>query len=215
MTQQTGSRDKRLGGTVNHYGGYENMMPTENFPSYFETGDTRLAISYVTEVDGFVLKSPNTAGAGPISGKWHNPGQTLPTTGNSPNNANFLRYADVLLMQAEAENELSGPTAAVYTSINLVRERAGVTALTGLSQEEMRQAIRKERACELSFEGHRRLDLLRWGIFVETIRNSTSPFLAIPAANIQDFHIFLPVPNNEVEASNGTIVQNPGYVTGQ
>ncbi len=211
ITQQTGSRDVEIGGTVNHYGGYENMMPTEVFKTYFEEGDQRFAISYIEKIGDNVLESPRTPGAGPISGKYHNPTQQPPTTGNSPNNINYLRYANVLLMQAEAENELSGPTADVYTSVNLIRERAGISLLSGLSKEEMREAIRKERACELSFEGFRRLDLLRWGIFVETIRNSTSVFLQDPASAIQDHHNLLPVPINEVEASNGSIEQNPGY----
>mgnify|MGYP006300535025 CR=1 FL=1 len=203
VTQQSGSRDVEVGGTVNHYGGYENMLPTEVFETYFEEGDTRKEISYIKQIGDNVLESPRTPGAGPISGKYHNPGQQSPTPGNSPNNINFIRYANVLLMQAEAENELNGPGNA-YTSINLVRERAGVSLLSGLSQDEMRQAIRKERALELSFEGFRRLDLLRWGIFVETIRNSTSQFMQDQAAAIQDHHNLLPVPNNEVEASKVT-----------
>lgn len=214
ITQQTGSRDVEIGGTVNHYGGYENMLPTEIFLTYFDNGDKRLEISYITQIGDNVLNSPRTPGAGPISGKYHNPGQQPPTPGNSPNNINVIRYADVLLMQAEAENELNGP-ANSYASINLVRERAGVAPLNGLSQDEMRQAIRKERACELSFEGHRRLDLLRWGIFVETIRNSPSKFLKVPASAIKDFHNLLPIPNNEIEASNRSIEQNPGYVVGE
>jgi starch-binding outer membrane protein, SusD/RagB family len=214
VTQQSGSRDVEVGGVVNHYGGYENMLPTEVFLTYFEPGDTRLAISYITEIDGNVLNSTRTPGAGPISGKYHNP--TLAPqerANNSGNNINFLRYADILLMQAEADNELGGPTAAAYTSINLVRERAGIPPLSGLTQDGFRQAVRKELACELSFEGHRRLDLLRWGIFVETIRNSTSMFMTAQAAAIQDFHNLLPVPNNEVESSNGSIAQNPGYAS--
>ena len=113
-------------------------------------------------------------------------------------------------MRAEAENELNGPANA-YSFINLVRERAGIPALSGLSNEAFRTSIRKERATELSFEGHRRYDLLRWGIFVETIKNSTSPFLKEPGAAIQDYHKLLPVPYNEISASNGSIVQNPGY----
>ena len=213
VTQQSGSRDVEVGGNVNHYGGFENMLPTEVFETYFEPGDTRMAISYIKQIGTNVLESTRTPGAGPISGKYHNPTQAPPTQFNSGNNINFLRYADILLMQAEAENEMSGPTAAAYTSVNLVRERAGITPLSGLTQDGLRQAIRKERACELSFEGHRRLDLLRWGIFVETIRNSTSQFMTQQAAAIQDFHILLPVPNNEVEASNGSIAQNPGYVS--
>lgn len=216
-TQQTGSRDTRVGGNRNFYGGFENMMPLPEFGNWFEPGDLRKAISFVETVDlgppngVIVLKSPTTPGAGPISAKYHNIGSgVLPTPGNSPNNHYIVRFADVLLMRAEAENELNGPTNA-YQFINRVRERAGITPLAGLSKDQFTTALRKERATELSFEGHRRYDLLRWGIFVETIKNSTSPILAIPRANIQDYNKLLPIPNNEVAASNGTLVQNPGY----
>ena len=210
ITQQTGSRDVTIGGNKAIYGGFENMIPPNTFLTMFEKGDKRLAISYITTVNGHVLKSPTTPGAGPISGKYHNLTSGLPIPANSGNNIYVLRYADVLLMRAEAENELNGPANA-YAFINLVRERAGIPSLSGLSNEEFRTSIRKERATELSFEGHRRYDLLRWGIYVETIRNSTSPFLKEPAAAIQDYHKLLPVPFNEISASNGSIVQNPGY----
>lgn len=210
VTQQTGSRDKRIGGNTNHYGGFENIMPLPEFGNWFEPGDKRKAISFVTTVNGWVLKSTTTPGAGPISGKYHNPDSALPIPFNSANNQYVVRYADVLLMRAEAENESKGPTNA-FQFINMVRERAGITPLSGLSKEDFAKAIRKERATELSFEGHRRYDLLRWGIYVETIRNSTSPILQIPRENIQDYHKLLPVPNNEIAASNGSLVQNPGY----
>lgn len=210
ITQQTGSRDKTIGGNKAIYGGFENMIPPNTFFTLFEKGDKRLAISYITTVNGRVLQSTTTPGAGPISGKYHNLASGLPIPANSGNNLYVLRYADVLLMRAEAENELIGPSNA-YSFINLVRERAGIPALAGLNKESFRIAIRKERATELSFEGHRRYDLLRWGIFVETIKNSTSPFLKDPAAAIQDYHKLLPVPFNEISASNGSIKQNPGY----
>ncbi|MGQ8338823.1 RagB/SusD family nutrient uptake outer membrane protein [Sunxiuqinia sp. A32] len=217
VTQQTGSRDKRVGGNSHFYGGFENMMPLPEFGDWFEPGDKRKAISFVESIDVgepngiIVLSSPTTPGAGPISGKYQNADSgVLPIPGNSPNNQYVVRYADVLLMRAEAENELNGPANA-YQFINLVRERAGITPLSGLSKEEFTTALRKERATELSFEGHRRYDLLRWGIFVESIRNSTSPILEIPRENIQDYNVLLPVPNNEIAASNGSLEQNPGY----
>lgn len=210
LTQQTGSRDPEIGGNTNHYGGFENMLPTPAYRDMFELGDERVEISYVTEVEGNVLESPRTPGAGPINAKYQNPNAEPPEPFNGGNNVYILRYADVLLMRAEAENELNGPANA-YQYINQVRARAEVPDLSGLTQEEFRQAVRKERATELGFEGHRRLDLLRWGIYVETIRNTTSPFLEIPRNSIQDFHVLLPIPNNEVQVSNGSIEQNSGY----
>src|SRR5690606_38489149 len=79
------------------------------------------------------------------------------------NNFPVLRYADVLLMYAEALNELNGPTADAYEAINKVRERARngnpdseLVNLEGVSQSEFRDAVLQERSWELCFEGHRR-----------------------------------------------------------
>lgn len=75
----------------------------------------------------------------------------------------LFRYADVLLMQAEALNEAAGPTAAVYAAVNAVRTRAGMPALpAALSQVDMRARIKNERRVELCFEDQRFFDLRRW-----------------------------------------------------
>lgn len=216
ITQQTGSRDPQVGGVNSLWGGFENMLPTPELRAMFEPGDLRLGISYVERVqlaNGSirVLRSNRTPGAGPISGKYHNPENSeQPIRDNSGNNIIILRFADILLLKAEALNEIGDPGAALQY-INLVRERAGITNLVGLDQNSLRQAIIKERATELSFEGHRRYDLIRWGIYIETMRNTTSSFLQSPRENIQDFHVRLPIPQNEIGVSNGSLTQNPGY----
>lgn len=205
-----GSRDIEVGGTIALGGGWENMLPTVDLEGMFEAGDLRKSISYVTEINGNLLESPRTPGAGPITGKYLNASGTPPKTNNGGQNTYLYRYSDILLLRAEAENELNGPSNA-YEFINLVRERAGLDPLSGLDQETLRQAIRRERAVELSFEGHRKYDLLRWGVFVETIRNTQEPAMEIPRNNIQAFHVLMPVPQREIDISNGTINQNPGY----
>lgn len=215
ITQQTGSRDPQVGGVNSLWGGFENMLPTPELRAMFEPGDLRLPISYVEEVQlngqTEVLQSNRTPGGGPISGKYHNPENSdSPIRNNSGNNITILRYADVLLLKAEALNEL-GNTETAQQYINLVRERAGISNLENLNQESMRLAIIKERATELSFEGHRRYDLIRWGIYIETMRNTTSSFLQSPRENIQDFHVLLPIPQNEIGVSNGSLSQNTGY----
>lgn len=78
-----------------------------------------------------------------------------------------FRYAEVLLSMAEAINEQSGPSGA-YTYINQVRERAGVSDLSGLTQTTMRQAILDERGRELYAEGVRRQDLIRNGTYISS-----------------------------------------------
>lgn len=205
-----GSRDLEVGGTTALGGGWENMLPTVDLEAMFEEGDKRKAVSFVTEINGNLLESPRTPGAGPITGKYLNPGGTPPKTNNGGQNTYLYRYADILLLRAEAENEVNGPANA-YAFINQVRERAGLAPLSGLDQEGLRQAIRRERAVELSFEGHRKYDLLRWGVFVETIRNTVDPNMEIPRANVQEFHVLMPVPQREIDISAGSLVQNPGY----
>lgn len=82
---------------------------------------------------------------------------------DSPNDLPIIRYADVLLMYAEAENEASGVSQSVYDAVNLVRRRAGLVDLTlGLTQETMRRSIWLEMMKEFAGEGHLFFDVKRW-----------------------------------------------------
>ncbi|WP_051590619.1 RagB/SusD family nutrient uptake outer membrane protein [Flavobacterium daejeonense] len=79
----------------------------------------------------------------------------------------FIRYAEVLLNYAEAQNEAVGPDASVYDAIKEIRQRAGITnpdLPAGLSKSVMREKIRNERRIELAFEEHRFFDIRRWKI---------------------------------------------------
>ncbi|MBZ4191962.1 RagB/SusD family nutrient uptake outer membrane protein [Niabella beijingensis] len=77
----------------------------------------------------------------------------------------LFRFAEVLLNYAEAQNELAGADASVYDAVNRVRTRSGLSNLpAGLSKDQMRTAIRRERRVELAFEDKRYWDLIRWKI---------------------------------------------------
>ena len=207
-----GSRDLEVGGVTNIGGGWENFLPTKDFLAMFNPEDKRLPVSIVQVLDGNKLESPTTPGAGPITGKWLNRGGNPPLGNNAGQNLYYIRFADVLLMKAEAENELNkGPNEAAYQAINRVRSRAGLPALSGLNYDSFTKALRKERALELSFEGHRKYDLLRWGIYVETIKNTTDPALKVPRTNIEPHHVLMPIPQREIDVTNGSLTQNPGY----
>ena len=98
---------------------------------------------------------------------------TAPKKNKNYTSLNFplLRYSDVLLMVAEAENEISSsPTTLAYKCLNDVRNRAGIAPYEegSLSKEAFRQAVKDERAMELCFEHTRRHDLIRWGEYVKT-----------------------------------------------
>lgn len=115
--------------------------------------------------------------------KYQAPGDQLSDGNMSNAHWYILRYSDVLLMYAEAVNEISGPTPEAYAAVNMVRRRGygldiNSTEPTvadldeGMSQEEFRQAVRDERAYELCFEGQRKQDLIRWGIYYESIQQA-------------------------------------------
>lgn len=140
----------------------------------------------------------------------------------TPINFPALRYSDVLLMIAEAENESYGPTDLAYECINEVRHRANpeYADVSGLDQESFRQMIRDERGRELCFEGLRRLDLVRWGIYVEEMTEGRRKQVSDPrwhqnksyAGLIADYteyrHNWYPVPSKEL-ATNPAMKQNP------
>jgi hypothetical protein len=101
----------------------------------------------------------------------------------------IIRYSDVLLMNAEAENQLNGPTAAAYNAINQVRRRgygkpiatanASVDLPAGLSQADFFKAIVKERSLELGGEGIRKYDLIRWNLLGSTLASTKATLLAM------------------------------------
>ncbi len=143
---------------------------------------------------------------------------------NSGLNYKFNRFADVLLKLSEAENELNGPTSLAYSGINQVRERAGVSLLSGLSQEELRDAIKLERSLELIGEGtYRKMDLTRWGDTEEALKqrllleqNEPEPNqthinnLQFTLENYASYKNILPIPNDEIRL-NSNLTQNEGY----
>ena len=138
-----------------------------------------------------------------------NGGQPRAAFNTNGNNKRIIRFADVLLMHAEAENEANGPTPAAYTSINRVRARVDMPAIPeGLSKEEFRQRVRDERTLELCNESQRPLDLLRWGLspsrFVDDPSLRPNALLYVPGRE------YFPIPQLEI-ATNPNMVQNPGY----
>lgn len=119
-------------------------------------------------------------------------------------NFKLMRYADFLLLLAEAYNE-SGDPGTAMSYINLVRQRPTVrmAPLIGLNQVQVRSAIYDERKWELAFEGHRYFDLVRWGIAGNVIRGQGRAF-------VDGKHELMPIPANEL-LLNPNLTQNPGY----
>lgn len=131
--------------------------------------------------------------------------ETQPSTavfGNIAQNIHVLRYADILLIYAEAVNELSGPALA-YASINEVRARAKLPALAGLAQATFRDAVAKERFREFFLEGRRFWDLQRTGKFVSVMS------AIIPG--IDPNKQYFPIPDEEIQKNPNLLPQNPGW----
>lgn len=157
--------------------------------------------------------------------------ENIPFVNNDKSTVNWyvLRYADVLLLYAEALNEWKGgPTTDAYAAINKVRKRGYTKAdgtfdknyalPEGLDQTAFREAVRKERAYELAFEGHRRLDLIRWGIYYETVQNTYNELKNWwSSANyvVYDYtekgkHELMPIPQREMDLCT-QFQQNPKW----
>ncbi len=147
--------------------------------------------------------------------------KSLYTTINFP----ILRYADVLLMYAEAINEYAGASDdQAKEAIREIRKRAGVKTDESLlgDYRSFRDLVRNERGRELAFEGLRKWDLIRWGTFVEKMHNagtnqptenkyrnvSYTNYASANYANVTARHIYLPIPTKEL-AVNHALRQNP------
>lgn len=133
------------------------------------------------------------------------------STNNTGNDFILLRYADVLLMYAEALNEIAYSNTQdsdAMTALTEVRERAGLKAIkiTDLpNKDAFRKAIMEERQREFPFEGHRWFDLVRMGYAKEV--------MTACGHTIQDYQLVYPIPKAEIEKINDTSIlwQNQGY----
>lgn len=141
---------------------------------------------------------------------------TRPLVERSAFNFILIRYAEVLLTYAEAQNEAVGPDQSVYDAINQLRKRSDINmpeVQKGLTQAQMRETIRRERRIELAFEGLYYSDILRWktaevennGVMhnnegVEIVKRTFNP----------SKHYLWPIPYNQI-VLNSNLEQNPEW----
>ena len=118
-------------------------------------------------------------------------------------NLRILRYGEVLLIKAEVENEL-GNILAAQQALDLVRLRAALLPTTAINQADLRNAIYKERRVEMAFEHDRMFDLQRTGRAGAVLRALGKPY-------VDGKHNLFPIPQIEINLSNGKLTQNPGY----
>lgn len=203
-----------LPGGLNDIGGPENAFgwerPLDDLLNSFESQDQRWVHAFATSFtgDGGVTRTFDPH----IVKFWDQ--EDEPRGNNTNMDVIYLRTADVMLVYAEALNEInSGPNAVAYDMINQVRERArfdgtqylGILPdLDGLNYQQFKDAILEERRWELVMEGQRYHDLVRHGKLVERVNASGK------ITNIQNFHVRWPIPQRERNL-NPNLTQNSGY----
>jgi hypothetical protein len=135
-------------------------------------------------------------------------------SGQSEINYIVLRYADILLMYAEAQNEAVGPDASVYEALNEVRRRAGMPEFEETySQDQLRQIIRHERRVEFAGEGYYYNDIRRWKT-AETVMNAPIKKYDGSVIETRKFDAardyWWPIPQTQLDL-NPALEQNNGY----
>jgi hypothetical protein len=196
------------GPRVNNFGN-SSINPLPTYLYLFDSTDQRRDVTithYFTALNGTRIGQPIT---NMTDGKFRRDWITNPSF--APTDAiqyfglkwQILRFSDVLLMFAEAENELNGPTAAAYNALNMVRRRGYGKPITtpdptvdipaGLSKSDFFKAIVRERALELGGEGIRKYDLIRWNLLATAIAETKA---------------------NLVRMSTNTAMVNPTYMAG-
>lgn len=198
------------------FGGWGLHNGTQDLYDAFEDGDPRKSYTLLDvgdEYDGQVLPSEclpeNSYGLLKLLG---DPAEGTGGDANASQNIIFIRLAEVHLIVAEANAMLNNLSDA-EDALEVVRSRArndvnadagALPVLSGLNQTALINAIRDERRVELASEMKRFYDLVRWGIAGEVIRADGKSF-------VDGKHELFPIPQSEIDVSQGTLSQNPGY----
>ncbi|WP_185154039.1 RagB/SusD family nutrient uptake outer membrane protein [Fulvivirga sp. M361] len=184
--------------------GTGRFLASEVTLNQFSDADSRKAATFITEFDkgggNIITYTDNWGGNNELAGepvciKYDVDNSTYSGLNRaSAANINIFRYAEVLLILAEADNEANGgPTARAYDAINQVRVRANMPELSGLSQNAFRDAVRDEWTFELAYEAKRRFNLVRWELF-----DSVMSADARASDGYQPHMIYYPLPELEI-----------------
>lgn len=188
--------------------GYAIHLVEDTFWKSFASGDTRRDVSILSSFTDpatqKVISYSSTALSELSIFKYYDPAPFA--RNNNNNNYPILRYADVLLINAEALNETAGPNGQAYENLNKIRRRAKLPDLApGLTQQQFREAVLRERNWELCFESKRYFDLTRTETLV--------PVMKAAGKNPQPYNLLFPIPQREIDINNEITQadQNPGY----
>ncbi len=184
------------------------QVASQDFAEKFPQNDLRRPLNVLDNYLGFELNFPYMP---------KNMNLNLATSPrfNHSDNRIVFRLADVYLMAAECANEISGPTGVSLAYIHEVRKRAYLDQtdwdITGVDQQGLREAIYDERKWELAGEGHRRYDLIRWGILLDVVQNLRyrETLGWTPNTNIKSWHVKLPIPLQELQLNPALLESDP------
>lgn len=200
------------------YGNYSPVRPVADLANAYENGDNRLdqiiAFDDRYQWPGGETVALNKSDLKKAMVKWLTPlmknGDSWEASNRSEQDFVLLRWGELLLLKAEAANELGLPGAGDL--VDLVRDRAGLAALPdNLTQAEMREAIRHERRVETPFELIRYYDMKRWRILDKLNGLELDPLLAGHVTAWSKAHEYFPLPQEQIDFSNGVLIQNPNY----
>ena len=214
-------RDPRFHYTIVYHGYPWKKLDGTVITIYIKPGSST-GITGASNTDEYGLGNSTTTGY--YLRKWYDP-TSHPTSIASGLNLILMRYADVLLMYAEAKQELGQMNEDVWNrTIKLIRARAGFTQASALDYpagSNLQTIIRRERRCELAIEGTRLFDIRRWKT-IETVLNGNPHGAKFSSNNTQyiilnerkfnkDRDYLFAVPQSQIDINPNLLPQNPGY----
>lgn len=191
-------------------GGLGIYAPTPEMITAFEDGDTRKFTSIYSDGDTYYAPGtvadydPTWSPTGSNLKKYRGLNATKFTPVNTAidyNNERLMRFADVILMYAEALIESGGDTQLATDLINEVRARSFPTGTPIPNDGNLTNALRKERQVEFAFEGHRLFDIVRWGIAADVFSAQGKTF------QMTGTNALFPLPQSEIDRSGGVLKQ--------
>jgi hypothetical protein len=202
---------KQLTGQIPGVNAQGWQVATQNLYDSYHPQDRRREVTLLTKINN--TDGSTTTVEPHIQKYWDKVNE--PLAGNTSHDFPYLRYSDILLMKAEALNELNnGPNAEAYDAVNQVRKRARFNGtvdlpilpdLQGLSYQDFKDALLLERRHEFVAEGHRWFDLVRFKKLEALVPS------AKPGVQPQAFHYLFPIPQGEIDLNQNLLPQNAGY----
>lgn len=190
----------------------DRTNPTQNLRDLYESGDNRFTLMEWTELEVSDIFAKKRY----VLNKWYD-NYDATFIDQVGNDFPHLRYADVVLMQAEAL-AMQDKIEDALEYMNITRTRAGLAALTTSdisTRAEFIEELADERGREFALEGQRWFDLVRLGLAVKHFQNLAVEYKgqSISYANISEKNLLFPIPNNQIEIVNNPDIlwQNPGF----